>query len=159
MQVRDDHVLHLRAIHAQQPQPRGGAAQVLAAAFRRNRRRESGVHDHLESFAPPQPHEISERHRPVVRGAADEILGGAPLVVRVLDREDLVLLAHFMVTRAAFRLPTWITSVSPRLSCRLRSAAFSPLMRTPPCSIMRAASFALGTRPASLSTLRMCVSP
>src|SRR2546421_1188893 len=49
------------------------------------------------------------------------------------------------VTRANLRLPTCNTTVSPRFTESPLSVTFSPLMRTPPCSIMRRASDALET--------------
>src|SRR5258708_6398790 len=131
---------------------------MIAPALCRHRRREAGVDDDLAPAAAYQPHEVVERHRPVVRIAADEVLARAARVVRVLYRVDLVLRGHLMVTRAIFLFPTWITTVCPRFNCRFLSPILSPSIRTPPCSIMRAASLVLGTRPASLSSLRIWVS-
>ncbi len=104
VQVRDHHVLHLRRVHAEQPQPLGRAAQVVPRALERHGFREAGVHHHFAAFAADQPHEVVERHRPVVRIAADEILRRAPRMVRVLDGVDLVG-AHDSFTRANLRLP------------------------------------------------------
>src|SRR6185369_6986523 len=110
---------------------------MLAAAPLRHRSGEAGIDHHLARIfsvgAAHEPDEIVERHRTVVGIAADEIRRSAALVVRVLDRVDLVG-NHAMVTRANLRLPTWITSVSPRLNCRPRSLTLSPFTRTPPCS-------------------------
>src|SRR6185295_15277701 len=60
----------------------------------RHRRREAGVDHDLASAAADQPDEVVERHRPVVRVAADEILRCLAHVMRVLDRVDLVLRGH-----------------------------------------------------------------
>src|SRR5262249_54376389 len=106
-------------------------------AFGSHRLGEAGVHDDLAAVAANEPNEIIQRHRPVVRIAADEVLRGTPVVMGVFEGVNLVLLLHAMRTRANLRLPTWITTVVPCFSFSVRSASFSPSIFTPPCSIMR----------------------
>src|SRR5262249_53419805 len=113
-------------------------------------RGETGVDHDLPPRAANQPDEVIKRHRPVVRIAADEVLRPLARVVHVLHRVNLV--RHLRVILAAFRFPTWITNVFPFGSLRPRSETFSPSPFTPPCSITRLASEALGASPACLSS-------
>jgi hypothetical protein len=91
MQMGDHDIGDFFCLRPQHSQPLCRTPDVLAAALRRHRRGKAGVDHDLAARAADQPHEIVERHRAVVRVAADEVLGGAPRVVRVLDRVDLVL--------------------------------------------------------------------
>src|SRR5207245_7449262 len=112
---------------AEQTQAVRRATQVLASALGSHRRGKAGVDDQLASAAAHQPDEVVERHRPVVRVAADEVLARAARVVRVLDRVDFVQRrAHATWTRANFLLPTWITQDLPRCALNARSGSRSP---------------------------------
>src|SRR5260370_19043992 len=62
------------------------------------------------------------------------------------------------VTRANLRLPTWSTTVSPRFTESPLSVPLSPLIRTPPCSIMRRPSEVLETSCDSLTTSMIAIS-
>src|SRR5260221_4000491 len=157
VQVGDHHVFYLRGVDLEQPQGIRRTAQVLASALARHGRRETGVDHDLATLAAHQPHEIVERHGPVVRIAADEVFRGAPRVVRILERVDLV--GHFTVTRANFRLPTCTVSVLPAGSRKLRSVTRSPSILTPPCSMARAASDVLAASCASLRSCATCNPP
>ena len=90
MQVRDDDVLHLRRVDAEQLQAARGTAQMLATALGGHGGGEAGVDDDLAALAADQPDEVVERHRPVVRITADEVFRRAPIVMRVLERVNLV---------------------------------------------------------------------
>src|SRR5687768_4689197 len=151
VQVRDDHVLQAGGVDVQQAQPFGGAAQVIAAALQRHRLGKPGVHQQLAARAAHQPYEIVERHRAVVRIAADEVLGSPPRVARVLDRVYLVeRRAHVMVTRTNLRLPTCMVTVAPFGMSSIRSDTGAQSSLTPPCSTSRADSELLWLRPASV---------
>src|SRR6185436_6649809 len=115
----------------------------------RHRGGEPGVDHDLASLAADQPDEVVERHRAVVRVAADEIFRPAARMMRVLQRVNLV--SHLMVMRANLRLPTCATTVRPAGTLRPLSDTRSPSSLTPPCSIMRCASEVLGTRFVCLS--------
>src|SRR5260370_11596127 len=92
MHVRDDHVGHLRRVDADRPQALGRRPQRLAPAPARALRIEAGI-DHIGlSGADDRPDVIVERHRAVVRVAADEIRAREPLVPAIADRENLVAL-------------------------------------------------------------------
>src|SRR5262249_5347418 len=92
MQMRDHDVLDLGSIAAQQSQSVRDAAKNRSASLYSHRHREAGIDHDLAAVTPDQPDEVVERHRPVVRIAlaVEKILGRAPLVVRVLDRVNLV---------------------------------------------------------------------
>jgi hypothetical protein len=90
MHVGDDHVPNLGGIDADRPQAVGRSPERLPTALARAFRVEPGV-DHVGlAGADDCPDVIVERHRPVVRVAADEIRTGEPIVPAVADRIDLV---------------------------------------------------------------------
>src|SRR5260370_14885732 len=92
MHVRDDHVGPLRGADADRRQALGRRRQRRAPAPARALRIEAVI-DHIGlSGADDRPDVIVERHRAVVRVAADEIRAREPLVPAVADRENLVAL-------------------------------------------------------------------
>ena len=90
VQVRDHDILDRRRIDAEQAQAVRRATQVLASALGSHCRGKTGVDHQLAPAAAHQPDEVVERHRTIVRVAADEVLARAARVVRVLDRVDFV---------------------------------------------------------------------
>ena len=135
-----------------------GQPDVIAPALRRHRGGKAGVDHDLAPGAADQPDEVVERHRPVVRIAADEVLRLAPRVVRVLERVDLVASldgdpARISVCRPGRR------RCGRRRSLSALSDTRSPSSLTPPCSIMRCASVVLGVSPACLRSWPIRIPP
>ena len=90
MHVADHDVLHLRRDRRRSPaSPSRGGGQELAPALLRHRLVEPGVEDQGAALADDRPDEIIERHRHVVRVAAEEILARHAIVVRIAHGVDL----------------------------------------------------------------------
>ena len=104
--VGDDHVGDLARIDPDGAQAVPGAAQKLALAPLGHLRVEAGVEDEGRVAAHDRPDEIVQRHRAVVRVAADEVLAGAPIVTCVADRVELVGVrsGHFTILLPVFSL-------------------------------------------------------
>ena len=77
--VRHDHVVDLRRVDAEQLQAVAGRAQIFALALPRLLGGEAQVHDPGLACADHRPDEIVERHRHLVRIAAQEILARHPV--------------------------------------------------------------------------------
>src|SRR5687767_2317869 len=157
MQMSDHDVFHRIRVAAQRAERLRRAPQVLAPALSAHRRGKAGIDDDLTPLPADQPDEVVERHRAVVRVAADEVLRPAARVMRVLKGVNLV--GHLTVMRANLRLPTCAMTVRPAGTLRLLSETRSPSSLTPPCSIMRCASVVLGVRLACFNNCAMRMPP
>jgi len=90
MHVGQDHVGDSVAVEAHQAQRLGRAAQVPPAARRRDLGGKPGI-DHKAAFsADGRPDEVVHRHRPVMRVAADEMVGAPGVALGIADRIELV---------------------------------------------------------------------
>ena len=83
MHVADDDVADLVGIDPDRLEAVARRAQEVAAALFRHRLVEAGVEDEGAVLADDRPHEIIERHRPVMRVAAIEILSCPAIVVGI----------------------------------------------------------------------------
>ena len=90
MHVADDDILDPVRIDADRQEPVARRTQKLAPALFRHRRVEAGVEDQRPALADNGPDEIVERHRPVMRVAAVEIVSRRALVVRIAHGIDLI---------------------------------------------------------------------
>ena len=90
MHVADDDVLDPVRIDADRLETVARRKQEVAPAFFRHRRVEAGVEDQGAALADNGPDEIVERHRPVMRVAAIEILARAPVMMRIAHGVDLI---------------------------------------------------------------------
>jgi hypothetical protein len=95
VQVADDDVGHLFRVDVDRPQSLGHRLDDDAAALGGHGRVESRVEDERSVRAFDHPHEVGERLVGVVWIAADVVLMGRAIVMRVADGEDFVdLVAH-----------------------------------------------------------------
>ena len=90
MHVADDDILDPVRIDADRQEPVARRTQKLAPALFRHRRVEAGVEDQRPALADNGPDEIVERHRPVMRVAAVEIVSRHAMVVRIAHGIDLI---------------------------------------------------------------------
>ena len=91
VQVRDDDVLHLVGGDVQRLEAFDDWTQQRPTPLGRHVGAEAGVDDEGAVRPDDGPDEIGERLDDVVQIAAQEVLGGRAIVVRVADRVDLVL--------------------------------------------------------------------
>ena len=90
MHVADDDILDPVRIDADRLEAVARRKQEIATALFRHRRVEAGVEDQRAALADNGPDEIIERHRPVMRVTAIEIVPRRALVVRIAHGIDLV---------------------------------------------------------------------
>jgi hypothetical protein len=90
MHVADDDVADLFGVDPDRHEAVARAAQELAPALFRHRRIEPGVEDQRPALADDRPDEIIERHGPVMRVAAIEVLARPALVMGIAHGIDFV---------------------------------------------------------------------
>jgi hypothetical protein len=94
MHVRDDDIRHLRVRDPDRPQALIHRAYQGAPALLRLLRVESGVDDYGALRSHYRPDEVVQGHGSVVGIAAQEVVAGGTLEMRVADCENLVVDTH-----------------------------------------------------------------
>jgi hypothetical protein len=97
MHVSDDDIRHLLVLYAYRPQAFIHGTYQGASALLCLFRAESGIDDEAVLRANDGPDEIVQGHGPVVGIAAQEVMGGSALEVRVADSKYLVVDAQGIV--------------------------------------------------------------
>ena len=102
---RDDHILDLVRIKPYHAQAFAHRTKQRAISFHGSRCVEPGVEDEAAFPAHNRPDKVVERHGPIVRIAADEIVRSGPVVMAVADREQIVSLAQIGYLPPKGKLP------------------------------------------------------
>ena len=142
MHVADDDILDPVRIDADRQEPVARRTQKLAPALFRHCRVEAGVEDQRPALADNGPDEIVERHRPVMRVAAVEIVARRALMVRIAHGVDLIGIAAHGPRLSLFQSSSRL-SVMPGKS----HSTDTILLRRPatlPCQIAVASARARG---------------
>ena len=94
MHVSDDDIRHLLVRYSYHPQAFIHGTYQDASALLRLLRAESGIDDYGVVRGHYRPDEVVQGHGPVVGVAAQEVVRGGALEVRIADSENLVVDAH-----------------------------------------------------------------